>query len=147
MSDQDTVQTPQVPPPDEDAKVKKLSKIMARGFFGLVAIAILWAAAEGAIRYFSVSHDLSANVSYRYLDGGEGYLLVVEILDSFDWYNPKITVNDKYQFRAQTLNQKTTYNVDLLQFTTDSGERFRPDLAIPKKVKIEAGSSWAEWTF
>lgn len=147
MSDNDPGHVPIGDSPPKETTLEKITKFLRRTVITVLTLGIIFIVGAIGVRWLTADKDLDANVGFQYLDDGSAFYLTVEVLDGDGWESPKFTVNDKYKFTAQSLKGETSYTVDLLQFTSDSGERFRPDLVVPKKVKIESGWASGEWGF
>lgn len=123
----------------------KIGRFLAKAFVAFIILGVLVIAGLIGFRFFTEDRTLAGEVSYQYLE--EGFFLIVDNNDSTSWDDPTITVNGKYKFRSQDLNGKTRYNFDLTKFSTDSGERFLPNLTLPKTVRIESSWNSTEWSF
>lgn len=147
MSESNPTQTTEVSSPAKETTLEKITKFLRRTVITILTLGIIFMVGAIGVRWLTADKELGANVGYQYLDDGSAFYLTVEVLDEGGWESPKFTVNGKYKFTTQTLKGGTSYTVDLLQFTSDSGERFRPDLVVPKTVKIESGWASGEWGF
>lgn len=89
-----------------------------QNFASILAISIFLFLAFGSDSEDTSTTDLNASVRFT------GTQFVITNNDNFDYTNAKLEVNDDYVLKGYKLKAGETYNVGMMQFADDDGNRF-----------------------
>ena len=110
--------------PDEAKKLNnnpnKAGKIIA----GIIVIALILLVVKCAGSCANTDETDDATVYLNAVVNIKGGTCTITNIDSFDYVNAKLTLNDKYYLEGYNLKANSVYTVGIAQFADEEGNRF-----------------------